>query len=76
VEIDEIEAEINRIELNIAETACNTPEGCNSVTWPMGVPAPYKASSRHEIIRWDYFNETHVFLGTDFDTATQMKGEF
>lgn len=70
--MDEIDSEINRIEKNIMQTVCETPEGCDSLVWPLGVPSPYKAINRHEVIRWDYFNASHVFFVNDFQVATKM----
>ena len=58
------------------ETVCFTPEGCESLSWPIGTPAPFKPSSRHEVIRFDYFNSTHVFLGTDFDVVNKFTGKY
>ena len=72
--MDEINAEIDSLEKNIMETACDTPEGCDSLIWPLGVPPPYKPTSRHEVIRHDYFNLTHLFLGTDFDVINELTG--
>ncbi len=70
--MDEIQSEIERIEDDILETVCMTPEGCNSLVWPLGVPEPYKPLNRHEVIRWDYFNSSHVFFLTDFDVVNEM----
>lgn len=73
--MDEINAEILKIEKNILETVCYTPEGCDSLVWPLGVPSPYKPKTRHEIIRYDYFNHTHIFLGGDFDVVNELTGK-
>lgn len=72
--MDEIEAEIDKTEKSMREIICETPDGCDSLIWPLGVPEPYRPKSRHEVIRWDYFNATHLFLGTDFDTVEEMTG--
>lgn len=74
MEIDEIEAQILKVEENILETVCFTPEGCESLSWPMGTPTPFKPTSRHEVIRYDYFNRTHIFLGTDFEVVSKFTG--
>jgi hypothetical protein len=72
--MDEIDKEIIKIEDNILETVCHTPNGCSSLTWPLGVPPSYKATSRHEIIRYDYFNGSHILLSGDFDVYNEMTG--
>lgn len=68
----EIENNIKKIEENIMETVCETNAGCDSLVWPLGVPEPYKAKNRHEVIRWDYFNSSHVFLPNDFENINEM----
>ena len=35
--------------------------------WPLGVEPSMKATNRFEVIRWSYFNESHVFMPNDFD---------
>ncbi len=75
MEINEIETEIQNIEENILETVCFTPEGCESLSWPLGTPPPYKPNSRHEVIRFDYFNRTHVFLGSDLGVVNEFTGK-
>lgn len=74
VEMDEIDSKIDQLEQNIMETACDTPEGCDSLVWPLGVPQPYKPTSRHEVIRYDYFNLTHLYFGSDFDVVEELSG--
>ena len=72
--MDEIMTKIAKTEVEIMETVCETPEGCHSLKWPLGVPPPYKAINRHEIIRWDYFNSTHVFFVNDYEVVNEMSG--
>lgn len=72
--MDEIDKEVDKIEREIMGLQCKTPEGCDHAVWPLGVADPFKPNSRHEVIRWDYFNETHIFLGNDFDSVEILKG--
>ena len=72
MELNEINKKIDSIETDIQATVCQTPQGCDSLVWPISVPAPYKPVSRHEVIRWDYFNFTHLYLGTDFDVIEEQ----
>ena len=72
--MENIKHEIAAIETIILETVCETPAGCDSLHWPLGVPEFYKPTSRHEVLRWDYFNTTHVFFRNDFDVVNEMTG--
>jgi hypothetical protein len=74
--LDEIRSNIDSIEKDIYETVCNTPDGCDSLVWPLGVQPSYKPTNRHEVIRWDYFNLTHLYLGTDFDVVEEQSVYF
>ena len=74
--MDKINHDIAKIEQDIYETVCQTPAGCDSLVWPLGVPEPYKPINRHEVIRWDFFNLTHLYFGTDFDVVEEMSGNF
>jgi hypothetical protein len=72
--MSELDEQISKVEENIFETVCHTPLGCDSLIWPMGVPPPYKPLTRHEILRYDYFNQTHIFLNGDFDVINELTG--
>jgi hypothetical protein len=45
--------------------SCYSTEGCGNIPWPVGVPPPFKPPTRFDVLRWDYFNETHIYLKTD-----------
>ena len=70
--MDEISLEIADIEKEILDHACLTTEGCDGLTWPLGVPPPYNATNLYEVIRYEYFNHTHLFLGTDFTVVNEL----
>ncbi|CAF4155604.1 unnamed protein product, partial [Adineta steineri] len=65
VEIDEMTRSISKYEKTIENLSCYAPEGCGNIPWPVGVPPPFKPTSRFDVLRWDYFNETHIYLKTD-----------
>lgn len=44
-----------------------TPDGYSSVTWPIGNQPGNKPLTRFDVLRWDYFTESHIYLSTDFD---------
>ncbi|UJR28347.1 hypothetical protein I4U23_009589 [Adineta vaga] len=73
VEIDEMTRSISKYEESIDNLSCYAPEGCGNIPWPVGVPPPFKPSSRFDVLRWDYFNETHLYLKTDLDVIDRMK---
>ncbi|CAF0925073.1 unnamed protein product [Adineta ricciae] len=73
VEIDEMTRSIAKYEETIENLSCYAPEGCGNIPWPVGIPPPFKPSSRFDVLRWDYFNETHIYLKTDIDVIDLMK---
>ncbi|CAF1657822.1 unnamed protein product, partial [Didymodactylos carnosus] len=76
VEIDEIKQDIFKHEQNIEQLSCYAPDGCNQIPWPVGVPPPYRPPTRFDVLRWDYFNETHIYLETDNDVVGLMKQDY
>lgn len=76
VEIDKLEDEIRSVEKNILDMACYAPDGCNGITWPLGIPQPHKPISRFEVIEMDYFNETHIFFDSDFDVVSELTDDY
>jgi hypothetical protein len=76
VEIDEMTRSISKYEDTIENLSCYAPEGCGNIPWPVGASPPFKPSSRFDVLRWDYFNETHIYLKTDIDVIDPMKRMF
>lgn len=72
VEIDEMTISIAKYEDTIEKLSCYASEGCGNIPWPVGAPPPFKPPTRFDVLRWDYFNETHIFLKTDHDVLTLM----
>lgn len=73
VEIDEMTESIAKYEDNINNLACFAPEGCGNIPWPVGAPALFKPPTRFDVLRWDFFNETHIYLKTDDAVIEPMK---
>ncbi|XP_076048148.1 chondroitin polymerizing factor [Oratosquilla oratoria] len=42
--------------------------------WPLGSAQPHKPHTRFDIVRWDTFNQTHIFLPNDFTNAKPLMG--
>ena len=73
LEINEMTQEITKYEETIESLSCYAPEGCGNIPWPSGVPAPFKPPTRFDVLRWDYFNETHIYLKTDSEVVDRLK---
>lgn len=67
---------ISKYEETIENLSCYAPEGCGNIAWPLGIPPPYKPPTRFDVLRWDYFNETHIYLKTDDSVIDTMKRMF
>jgi hypothetical protein len=74
VEINEMAQTILKYEETIEHLSCYSTEGCGNIPWPVGVPPPFKPPTRYDVLRWDYFNETHIYLKTDNNVVDQMNG--
>ncbi|XP_043515784.1 chondroitin sulfate synthase 2 [Frieseomelitta varia] len=69
----EIQEKISNIRKSILNMASLGPPQERNVSWPIGNQPGNKAMSRFDILRWTYFNETHIFLNTDFSTVQELK---
>lgn len=69
----EIQEKISNIRKSILNMASLGPPQERNVSWPIGNQPGNKAASRFDILRWTYFNETHIFLNTDFSTVQELK---
>lgn len=49
--------------LNMSHLA---PGGRKIISWPIGNQPGNKPNNRFDILRWDYFTETHIYLSNDF----------
>ncbi|CAF0991226.1 unnamed protein product [Rotaria sp. Silwood1] len=75
VEINEMTQSIKKYEETIERLSCYASEGCGNIPWPVGVPPPFKPPSRFDVLRWDYFTETHIYLKTDNDVMDLLKDD-
>ncbi|XP_076435951.1 chondroitin sulfate synthase 2-like [Babylonia areolata] len=66
--------EIEKEKKNIMYMSQFAPGGQDSISWPIGVPEPYKPRNRFDIIRWDYFTETLIYFENDFTNLKPLKG--
>lgn len=48
------------------------PGGTKSITWPVGNQPTSKPSTRFDVIRWDYFTETHIYLTDEFHNVRRL----
>lgn len=73
VEIDAMALTILEYQETIDNMSCYMPEGCENKPWPIGVPPPFKPPTRYDVLRWDYFNETHFYFKNDDEVINPMK---
>lgn len=50
------------------------PGGKKSVSWPVGNQPGNKPNTRFDVLRWDYFTETHIYLANDFTNIKKLSG--
>ncbi|CAL1540863.1 unnamed protein product [Lymnaea stagnalis] len=74
VELNSTRHQIQDMKDNILYMSQFAPGGRDSISWPIGVPEPYKPKNRFDVIRWDYFTETHIFFQDDFTNVKELIG--
>ncbi|GAB1603562.1 chondroitin sulfate synthase 2-like [Argonauta hians] len=50
------------------------PGGKSSLSWPVGVPEPFKPRNRFDVIQWQYFTETHLYFDSDYSNEKLLTG--
>lgn len=51
------------------------PPNQRNVSWPIGNQPGNKPLGRFDVLRWSYFNVSHVFFETDFINIQELKGD-
>ncbi|BFY97631.1 hypothetical protein BsWGS_00671 [Bradybaena similaris] len=74
VELNSTRHQIQEMKDNILFMSQFAPGGQDSVTWPIGIPEPYRPKNRFDVIRWDYFTETQIFFQDDFTNVRELTG--
>uniref|UniRef100_A0A0B6ZGM6 Hexosyltransferase n=1 Tax=Arion vulgaris TaxID=1028688 RepID=A0A0B6ZGM6_9EUPU len=74
VELNSTRHQIQEMKNNILHMSQFAPGGRDSVSWPIGIPEPYRPKNRFDVIRWDYFTETHIFFQDDFTNVKELIG--
>ncbi|XP_065565321.1 chondroitin sulfate synthase 2-like [Artemia franciscana] len=72
--IDTLDEKISDLRSAIVSMAQVAPGGVAALTWPIGSPPRSKPASRYDVIRWDYFNETHIFLDKESSVVKCLVG--
>lgn len=63
---------IVQYEQTIENLSCFSIEGCGKTGWPLGVPSPFKPPTRFDVLRWDYFNQTHIFAKYENEVSSRL----
>ncbi|KAL8566044.1 hypothetical protein ACOMHN_062773 [Nucella lapillus] len=66
--------EIEKLKETVMYMSQFAPGGKDSISWPIGVPEPYKSRNRFDMIRWDYFTETLIYFENDFTNVKPLRG--
>ncbi|OXU16953.1 hypothetical protein TSAR_005256, partial [Trichomalopsis sarcophagae] len=72
MELLKVEKEIDSLRKQIVKTTSFTPKNQQDLSWPIGNQPGSNAMNRFDILRWTYFNMTHVFLDDDFGTVKEL----
>lgn len=59
----------------ISATAHLGPSNQRNISWPIGNQPGNRPLGRFDVLRWSYFNESHVFFETDFINIQELKGD-
>ncbi|RZF45951.1 hypothetical protein LSTR_LSTR008328 [Laodelphax striatellus] len=66
--------EISNLRRSLVNMSYVAPGGRDSVTWPVGSQPGNKPVNRFDVLRWDYFTQTHIYLANDFSNIRSLTG--
>ncbi|XP_066589072.1 chondroitin sulfate synthase 2 isoform X2 [Prorops nasuta] len=75
VEAMAVQEKIFKLRSSMIEGAKLSALNYQNTSWPIGNQAGSKPMGRFDVLRWTYFNETHMFLETDFINLKEMQGD-
>jgi len=72
--LKEIEVTIGELEQSILQLAPETPGGLEGVKWPIGSSPGSKTDTRFSVLRWEYFNATHILFSNEKSVTRLLSG--
>ena len=57
---------------SILKMAKLTVDGERSITWPVGNQPGNKPITRFDLLRWEYFTQSHIYLTSEFNTLRKL----
>ncbi|KAK3608003.1 hypothetical protein CHS0354_009938 [Potamilus streckersoni] len=74
LEVNLTRQQIEKAKEEIIDLSQHGPKGRDSLTWPIGVPEPFKPTNRYSVIPWVFFTETHMYLDGELSSIKELKG--
>ncbi|XP_046421702.1 chondroitin sulfate synthase 2 [Neodiprion fabricii] len=74
LELTAVIDQISTLRQEILKTAKLEPEKDHSVTWPIGNQPGNKPPGRFDIVKWSYFNETHMASDKSLKNMQKFEG--
>ncbi|XP_046617698.1 chondroitin sulfate synthase 2 [Neodiprion virginianus] len=74
LELTAVTDQISTLRQEILKTAKLEPEKDHSVTWPIGNQPGNKPPGRFDIVKWTYFNETHMASDKSLKNMQKFEG--
>lgn len=65
---------IGELEQSILQLAPETPGGLEGVKWPIGSSPGSKTDTRFSVLRWEYFNATHILFSNEKSVTRLLSG--
>ncbi|XP_050729542.1 chondroitin sulfate synthase 2-like [Eriocheir sinensis] len=73
-DLQQLNRSIEEYRREIQATRPQAPTIKREDTWPEGSAPPHHPATRFDVIQWDTFNSTHIFLPDDFHNTKPLVG--
>ena len=62
------------MKIQIKNISYCTPNVNLSLSWPLGADPPTQPLTRFDVIHWEYFTETHLYIDSSLGNMKELKG--
>ncbi|ELT90607.1 hypothetical protein CAPTEDRAFT_220988 [Capitella teleta] len=73
-ELKALEDKLQKVHQEIFDISPKSPDANTSMSWPIGIDPPLSPRTRFDVISWEFFTETDLYLHSDIVNTKPLTG--
>lgn len=73
-ELEKTRQQLLHVQQQLVDLAPQTPAGEEGLSWPPGVEPPSRQLSRHDVLKWEYFTDTYIYMHSELSNRKPLEG--